>query len=242
MDTPHYQEDFLKVLKAVSNKRARFVIDTILEKGQCTTEDIANAGYEHPPRAARDVRELGIPLITKKVKGANGKTIGAYEFGDWDAHKASNKVSKTAGRSQLTKKLKTALAEKYGEMCNLYNEPYPLAELQPDHRIPYEIGGDPEDMMNIDYFQLVSRSANRQKSWACEHCKNWKDKDINVCKNCFWASPENYTHIAGIPERLVSIIFKGKEIDLYTKINKEAICEGLSIQDYIKKVLKEKSG
>ena len=50
-------KDFLDVLNSVKNKRARFVIDTILEKGVCTTEDLKNAGYEHAPRAARDVRE-----------------------------------------------------------------------------------------------------------------------------------------------------------------------------------------
>lgn len=59
MDIP---EEFKKVLDAVTNKRARFVIDTILKKGFCSTEDLKNGGYEHAPRAARDVRELGIPL------------------------------------------------------------------------------------------------------------------------------------------------------------------------------------
>ena len=58
-------EDFESVLSAVKNKRAKFVIDTIKEKGFCSTEDLKNAGYEHAPRAARDVRELGIPLETR---------------------------------------------------------------------------------------------------------------------------------------------------------------------------------
>lgn len=33
-------QDFISVLNAVTNKRARFVIDTILEKGYCSTEDL----------------------------------------------------------------------------------------------------------------------------------------------------------------------------------------------------------
>ena len=37
MDLP---QDFINVLNAVTNKRARFVIDTILEKGYCSTEDL----------------------------------------------------------------------------------------------------------------------------------------------------------------------------------------------------------
>lgn len=36
MDIP---ADFKEVLDAVTNKRARFVIDTILNKGFCSTED-----------------------------------------------------------------------------------------------------------------------------------------------------------------------------------------------------------
>lgn len=32
-------EEFIELLNTVTNKRARFVIDTILEKGYCSTED-----------------------------------------------------------------------------------------------------------------------------------------------------------------------------------------------------------
>lgn len=55
MDLP---QDFIDVLNAVTNKRARFVIDTILKNGYCSTEDLKNGGYEHAPRAARDVYQL----------------------------------------------------------------------------------------------------------------------------------------------------------------------------------------
>ncbi len=102
-------EDFKAVLNAVTNKRARFVIDTILEKGFCSTEDLKNRGYEHAPRAARDVRELGIPLETFKIKDSMGKNIAAYRFGDWEEAKKVNPLAKTSGRTQLTEKLKSAL-------------------------------------------------------------------------------------------------------------------------------------
>ena len=39
MDLP---QDFISVLNAVTNKRARFVIDTILEKGYCSTEKMVD--------------------------------------------------------------------------------------------------------------------------------------------------------------------------------------------------------
>lgn len=51
-----YPEEFLKLLQAVTNKRARIVIDHILEHGFVTTEELKTKyGYDHPPRAARDV-------------------------------------------------------------------------------------------------------------------------------------------------------------------------------------------
>lgn len=68
-------DDFIEKLNSVTNKRARFVIDKILEQGFCSTQDLKDGGYEHAPRAARDVRELGIPLVTFKVKDRNGKSI-----------------------------------------------------------------------------------------------------------------------------------------------------------------------
>ena len=104
-------DDLKKLLSSVTNKRARFVIDTILEKGYCSTEDLKNGGYEHAPRAARDVRELGIPLITFKIKDSIGKNIAAYKFGDWEKAKNTNQLSKTSGRTQLTEKLKKALLD-----------------------------------------------------------------------------------------------------------------------------------
>ena len=88
-------DDFRQLLDSVTNKRARFVIDTILEKGSCSTEDLKRGGYEHAPRAARDVRELGIPLETRKGKDSDGKQMAVYVFGDWEKAKRENALKKT---------------------------------------------------------------------------------------------------------------------------------------------------
>lgn len=40
-----------------------------------------------------------------------------------------------------------------------------------NHRIPYEIGGE-HDEKDMECFMLLSPSANRAKSWTCEHCEN----------------------------------------------------------------------
>lgn len=213
-DKMNLSEDFKRVLDSVTNKRARFVIDTILEKGFCSTEDLRNGGYEHGPRAARDVRELGIPLITFKIKDSTGKNIAAYKFGDWEEVKDSNQLAKTLGRRHFTEKLKNVLVDKYGARCNLYGEEYPVRLLQPDHRIPYEIAGEP-NITDLDRFMLLSPSANREKSWMCEHCENWKKKDIQMCKRCYYAYPEDYDHIAGKKEKKIDLIFSNDEMNYH---------------------------
>lgn len=50
--------DFVERCRAVKAKRPRTVIEHILEHGYITTEELRTRyGYNHPPRAARDVRE-----------------------------------------------------------------------------------------------------------------------------------------------------------------------------------------
>lgn len=234
----HIAPDFQELLDSVTSKRARFVIDTILEKGYCTTEDIKNAGYEHAPRAPRDVREEGIPLVTYRVKDKDGKSIAAYRFGDWEEAKKNNQLAKTGGRTQLSSKLKKALIERYGSYCHLYGESYPERLLQPDHRVPYEIGGDPEDMLDTDCFMLLSPSANRDKSWACEHCPNWTRKDPNMCKTCYYAFPEYYEHIAGETERRIPLVFRDAELPFFDSISEIAHREEISLSELIKKIIK----
>ena len=206
---------FLAQLKAVTKKRPRTVIDHILKHGFVTTEDLKQMGYEHAPRAARDVREQGIPLETFRVKDSNGRSIAAYRFGD--PSKSEDKISKTAGRTMLSKALKKALVEKYGSKCFIYLQPMEERLLQVDHRVPYEIAGE-QDEHDVNCFMLLIPSANRAKSWTCEHCPNWEQKNPDYCIKCFWAHPEEYTHIAGKEQRQIILTFTGDEIEDYIRL------------------------
>lgn len=205
---------FLDKLNSVTAKRPKTVIQYIIEHGFVTTEDLKNLGYTHAPRAARDVRELGIPLETFYVKDSTGRRIGAYRFGDFA--QGGDCLSKTAGRTVLSKALRKALIEKYGAKCFIYNLPMEGRLLQVDHRIPYEIGGE-QDEDDLDCYMLLSPSANRAKSWTCEHCPNWEQKNAEFCVKCFLANPENYTHISGKEQRQI-ITFTGDEIKDYNKL------------------------
>lgn len=206
---------FLAKLNAVTAKRPKTVIQHILEHGYVTTEELKNLGYEHAPRAARDVREQGIPLETFRVKDSNGRSIAAYRFDN--PSQAEDKISKASGRTVLTKALKKALIEKYGSQCFIYLRPMEERLLQVVHRVPYEIGGE-QDNKNLECYMLLSPSANRAKSWTCEHCPNWESKDVGFCLKCFWAHPEDYTHIAGQEQRQIIITFTGDEIEDYNKL------------------------
>lgn len=206
----------LDKLNAITDKRPSIVIQHILKYGFITTEDLKEKyGYEHPPRAARDVRERGVNLLTYKVKSSDGRNIAAYKFGK--PVFLDDKVSKKAGRTALSKALKKALVEKNGAICFVYLQPMPEGLLQVDHRIPYEIGGENEGN-DIDCYMLLSPSANRAKSWTCEHCSNWNLHDVNFCKSCFWAYPEEYTHIAGRKERQIIVTFTDNEIEDYNRL------------------------
>ena len=205
----------LRKLNSITDKRPSTVIQHIIRHGFITTEELANDyGYEHAPHAARDVRERGVNLVTYRVKSSDGRNIAAYKFG----HPVfvDNKVSKVAGRTALSNALKKALVDKYGAVCFVYLQAMEERLLQIDHRIPYEIGGEQED--NVDCYMLLSPSANRAKSWTCEHCPNWTKKDVEFCRNCFWAHPESYSHIAGREERQIVITFTDNEIEDYNQL------------------------
>ncbi len=213
------EQDFEQLLNSITHKRAKIVIDHIRQHGFITSEELTNKyGYSHPPRAVRDVRERGVPIVTYKVKGSDGKNIAAYKFGD--PSKAQWVPQKSSGRSAIGQAIKKALIKKYGARCFIYNEEMPPDKLQVDHRIPYEIGGE-HDLNDIDYFMLLSPSANRAKSWACEHCQNWQDKNPDYCLRCYWAHPEDYDHVAGMPERRLAIMFTKEEVAAYDALVKE---------------------
>jgi len=224
------------LLSKIRNKRARIVIEHILEHGYITTEDIERYGYRHPPRAARDVREAGIPLESFNVKSSDGsRTIAAYRFGD-----LSNIGDyRLQGRRTFPRKLKRQLYEIQEGRCAICGAQFEIRYLQIDHRVPYGIGGE-ADINDISNFMLLCGSCNRAKSWSCEHCPNWKDKNPKRCQGCYWAFPENYSHIATIEARRLDILFVGDdEAATYERIRKQSEIEGLSMPEFVKRVLKK---
>ena len=100
-----YPKDILDKLNEITDKRPDTVIQHSLRHSFITPAEVEKSyGYKHAPRAARDVRERGVNLVTYTVKSSEGKSIGAYKFGD--PVFADNKLSKVAGRTALSEALK----------------------------------------------------------------------------------------------------------------------------------------
>lgn len=226
---------FLALLRTVTAKRPKTVIDHILKHGQITTEELKDTyGYDHPPRAIRDVREHGVPIQTFRVTSSDGKSIAAYRFGD----PSDVRAAQLSGRTAFSSDLKEKLAEKHGAKCNIYLEPFPLRDLQIDHRIPYEIAGDDsEPSNNTDDYMLLCASANRAKSWSCENCANWEIKDTAVCAQCYWAHPESYKHVAMQDMRRLDILWAGEDVKQYDLLMKEATKAQKKAPEYVKTIL-----
>jgi len=232
---PELSKEFVELCNAVTAKRPKTVIEHILKHGFITTEDLkVTYGYSHPPRAARDVREHGIPLETFRVMGSDGRKIAAYRFGTI----VTNKLSRLSGRTGLSKSIKNALIKKHGAKCFIYLEEMDERELQIDHRVPYEVSGDVKANLNPEDFMLLSGSANRAKSWSCEHCENWISlKNPLHCSSCYWAFPENYSHIAMRQLRQLSLIWQEHELDIYNKLQNRAHLLNMELSALVKEII-----
>jgi hypothetical protein len=233
------QEDFLKLIALITNKRAKIVIDHIVEHGFITTEDLETTyGYSHPPRAARDVREAGIPLETFTIKSNQGKSIAAYKFGDL----SKIRHNRIGGRLIFSKEFRNQLYEACNGKCAICNGTFEQRYLQIDHRVPYEIIGDLEHFQQyIKDYVLLCASCNRAKSWSCEHCKNWTDmKSIDMCKTCYWGNPENYDHVALEKIRRLELTWQDEGVKSFENLKKEANKNGIKLPDFVKQLIENR--
>jgi len=239
-DNQEYPEEFLEYIKLIKNKRAKIVIEHIIKHGSITTEELEKTyNYKHAPRAARDVREAGIPLVTFNKKSSDGKSIAAYKFGDL----TKLQTSRIKGRIVFPKEFKEKLNELNNGRCFVCNGKFEERYLQVDHKVPYEVAGDDSSKeRNINEFMLLCGSCNRAKSWSCEHCGNWhEDKNLNTCISCYWGNPNDYTHIALKQIRRIDIQWEEKDVEYFDELKKVAKKNKIELPQLIKEILSRKS-
>lgn len=220
----------------ITAKRPRTVVDHILRHGQITTDELRSIyGYSHPPRAARDVRESGIPLETfSVVSQETGRPIAAYRFGDPE----DIKHGRLQGRKAFSKQFRDALISRYESRDAFTGERLDARYLQIDHRVPYEVAGESvHDEANLDEYMLLDASSQRAKSWSCEQCPNWQIvHDVSMCRSCFWAFPEEYAHIAGEQVRRIDIQWRGDEVAVFDRLRIRAEQEDTTVAQLLKKL------
>jgi hypothetical protein len=241
MENSAVDPSILELCAKVTAKRARAVIDHILQHGGVSTDELQDMGYTHPPRAARDVREQGIPLETYKVRSEkSGRMIGAYRFAD----PATIKGGRIGGRRAFSKAFKEALIERYGSADTISSERLDPRYLQIDHRIPYEVAGDSiVNDLSVENYMLLDASNQRAKSWSCERCENWRAiHDPEICKACYWAFPESYKHVAMQPERRVDVVWQGDETRYFDAAKMVADGDSLTPAQLIKRIIRQMSG
>lgn len=228
----------LALCEKVTAKRPRTVIDHILKHGYVTTEELQILyEYDHPPRAARDVRENGVPLETfRKTSERTKRRIAAYRFADPDKIRRG----RLGGRKVFSKAFRDALLERYDSRDAITGERMDARYLQIDHRVPYEVAGEEAyDEADVEKYMLLDASSQRAKSWSCEQCRNWRERqDISVCRSCFWASPENYTHVAEEQIRRVDIEWRGTEVEAFDRLRARAERADMTVAALLKKLSK----
>jgi hypothetical protein len=235
VDNKPIPDEIKQRLSSVTNRRARIVIDHILEHGFITTEDLEKRyGYNHPPRAARDVREAGIPLETFRVQSSDGRSIAAYRFGDL----SQVRQGKLQGRRAFSKQFKAMLYERSQGKCTVCSGYFESRYFQIDHRVPYEVAGDTNSDFDVADYMLLCGSCNRAKSWSCEHCPNWQHEKLSqVCRACYWGNPENYAHIALRDIRRTDILWSGSETQIHDQLKQIAEQENHSLPEYVKRII-----
>ena len=221
-------------LIARTTGRSRVVVEHILENGFITTLDLSKLGYEHPPRAAADVRDRGIPLETVR-KTIDGKQVGHYRFPD----DLSQLDQSSIGRIAISKNFRNEVLDYYGEIDIFTRTAMSPREIQIDHRIPYRISGDPIQPFHVTDFMPVSAAMNRAKSWECEACPNWEERVAEICSSCYWAIPDRlYEHVATVPVRRLDIIWQGKkEVTEFNHLVQTSVEEGVELSVLIKRMI-----
>lgn len=106
--------------------------------------------------------------------------------------------------------------------------------------MPFQVSGDdPNGEQKPEDYILLSPSANRAKSWSCEHCKNWLElKDPEICSRCYWASLENYDHVAMKEIRRIDVVWQAEEAKDFDAIKERAKAEGKTVPKFVKDALK----
>jgi hypothetical protein len=230
-DETIYSAEFVEWARKVKvSKRAQRALEFLLDEGSVTTGDLQAAGYDHPPRAVRDLKDAGF-TIESKIVNVGGKHMSQYTLVD-------SMSADFAQRRPISNMFRKQLFEQHRYRCAVCGGLFITRMLQADHRVPFHIGGDPE-VLETKAFMPLCASDNRAKSMSCETCPNWQVRDVDMCKACYWHDPEDYSHVATVDERRLTITARDDDVATIDDLKAEADALAMTIGDLVLQRLAE---
>lgn len=229
-----YSPEFLAWAATVpTSKRAQKALEFLIAQGSVTTGELKAAGYDHPPRAVRDLKDSGFTIEGTMVN-VDGKRMSQYTLIDsMSADFAQRKPVPLAFRKQLF--------EEHDHRCAVCGGTFITRMLQADHRVPFHVGGDPDVFETADFMPLCG-SDNRGKSMSCETCANWEVRDSTICRSCYWHDPDNYQHVATFEERRLTITARGDDVPTIDALASDAAESGRSVAELALERLRDARG
>lgn len=205
-----------------------------MKNGSVSTFQLGQLGYDQPPRAAQDLKEFGVRLRVTFAKHPKTRNRMAIY---WLADDQPFLEGTFRGRQAFSKEFRRKILEECDSKCLFCASLVEKSRLQIDHRVPYQIAGE-VNVQNVIEFMLLCSSHQRIKSWTCEHCPAYAQKNALLCKSCFWAIPDgDFTHVATVPERRLDLLWKGEqEVRAFEALKARAQKENIPLADYLKKM------
>ena len=210
-------DEFIDTLLSIDKRRTRLARDIILRDGIVTRDTLkySDDGHVLNDRAIRELAEYGLPLSRSTVSG----NVLSFTF-DPEKFQAPGEA-----RWSIPPKMRAAVIAQYGT-CSMCPSQIDLA---PDHRVPFaRVRNALIRQEGLDALQALCGTHNNRKKSACNRCQ----EPVERCRECLWAYPEKYTHIAGKPERSVSLTASSPEqFGLLADIAQLARDRGLIVRD-----------
>ena len=101
--------------------------------------------------------------------------------------------------------------------------------------------GHPRPRCSAGQKSLSNRFTSRQL-WltrcTCEHCANWiESKKPEICRECYWAYPDSYSHVAMREARRTDLLWTGPEVASYERLKRRTLRLQKNIPGYVKEII-----
>jgi hypothetical protein len=159
--------------------------------------------------------------------------MAVYRFGTAE----EIRLRKASGRRGFSKAFKNKLLDHYNP-----EDRFSRARLDPnaltiDHRVPYEVAGDADNLDVADYM-LIDAENQHKKRRACEKCPNTASDALDpaICGTCYWAYPENYLHHATEELRRTEVAWQGEDVAVHDRLDALAKERGESVAELLREL------